>query len=118
MKKYYYYIPLIFLVVLFVLYLYAVSGEQRITPQQAKKLIEQGAKVVDVRTDIEWNLGHHPKAIHIPSATLKDQKILNKEDTFVVYCNTGQRARAAAETLKSQGYTKVFYIASSYVTLL
>lgn len=100
-------------------YMYSMTGEQKISPEQAKKLIEKGAKVVDVRTNIEWNLGHFPGAFHIPATQLKNTKLpFSKDDVVIIYCNTGQRARAAAETLMSMGYEKTFYVASSYVSLL
>ena len=41
----------------------------------------------------------------------------NKKRNIVVYCNTGQRARSAAEYFKSYGYENVFYIAGSYSSL-
>jgi rhodanese-related sulfurtransferase len=96
-----------------------MTGEQKILPSEAKKMIEKGAKVVDVRTKIEWNLGHYPDAFHIPANTLKQTKLpFSKDDVVIVYCNTGQRARSAAEVLANLGYERVFYIASSYVSLL
>lgn len=106
-------------ILLIVAYAYSMTGEQKISSEQAKKLIKNGAHVVDVRTNIEWNLGHFPGALHIPVSKLKSTKIpLSKDDVIVVYCNTGQRSRAAAELLKSLGYEKTYYVASSYVSLL
>ena len=43
---------------------------------------------------------------------------INKNDGILVYCNTGQRARKAAEKLKKLGFKNVFYIASTYKTIL
>lgn len=109
----------IILTLLVVAYIYSMTGEQKITIEESKKLIEQGAKVLDVRTDIEWNLGHYPRAFHIPVTKLKTIKLpFEKNDVIIVYCNTGQRARAAAEILRELGYEKTFYISSSYVSLL
>jgi rhodanese-related sulfurtransferase len=103
----------VLMLLLTVAYTYAMSGEQRISSEHAKKLIQQGATVVDVRTDIEWNLGHYPGAIHTLSSVPAD-----KDAVIIVYCNTGQRSRAAAETLREKGYSRVYYISSSYVSLL
>jgi len=106
-------------VVLLAAYIYSESGSQKITTERAKALIKQGASVVDVRTDIEWNLGHYPNAIHIPTADIKHQNFLkDKNEVIIVYCNTGQRARVAAEALRDQGFKNVFYISSTYVSLL
>ena len=106
-------------ILLMVAYAYSITGEQKISSEQAKKLIKNGAHVVDVRTDIEWNLGHFPGAVHVPVNKLKTTKLpFSKQDVIIVYCNTGQRSRAASEILKTLGYERVYYISSSYVTLL
>lgn len=110
----------IILLLLFIIaYVYTLTGEQKISSERAKELIEKGARVIDVRTNIEWNLGHYPDALHVPVNKLKSTKLpLSKNDVIIVYCNTGQRARAAAEILMSLGYEKTYYIASSYISLL
>lgn len=100
---------------------YSLLSPLRVTPAEAKRLIKEGAKVVDVRTDIERStLGHYPEDVHIPAGALKHSAgaQLNKNDHIVLYCNSGQRARKAAETLQELGYPKVHYIAGSYTTLM
>ncbi len=94
-----------------------------ISSQEAKQEIAKGTFpiVLDVRTDLEYNLGHYPEAIHIPTAELAESvetKIPQKNKGILVYCNTGQRARYAADLLKAKGYKNVRYIAGSYLTLL
>jgi len=37
---------------------------------------------------------------------------------LLVYCNTGQRARFAAEKLEGLGFKDVYYIAGLYTSLL
>lgn len=100
---------LFFLVVLALLYWYSMSGEQRISIEEAKK---SDARFVDVRTDIEWNLGHLPNAIH------GTKFLTDKDEMYILYCNTGQRARLEAERLRDRGFKNVRYISSSYVSLL
>lgn len=76
--------------------------------------------MIDVRTDTEVKtLGADPRAIHIPAAELdsRTSELPDKNKHIVLYCNTGQRARAAAEKLQRFGYTKVHYIVGSYTTL-
>lgn len=92
----------------------------RVTASQAKTIIENGAKVVDVRTQPEWGMGHHPEAIHLPVSQIQTDanKLLNTKDHIIVYCNTGTRARAAATTLKDMGYQHVKYVAETYHELL
>lgn len=61
-----------------------------------------GAVLVDVRERHEWDAGHLPKALHWPggSGPLGDAA---PDALFAVYCETGQRARAAAGELRRQG---------------
>jgi len=91
--------------------------EQRITTKEAAELIQkEGARVVDVRTQAEWNAGHFPSAIHIPASRIGEEapKKLDRTDTIIVYCNTGTRARNAAIILKELGFTRTYYIAETY----
>jgi phage shock protein E len=108
------------LAIIAALQFYAYSGAQMITATQAKRMAFE--KIVDLRTDFEWSIGHHPEAVHLPGLSLSpeaaDAAGLKKGDRILVYCNTGQRARRAAELLKSYGYEKVYYIPGSYVDLL
>jgi phage shock protein E len=99
----------------------------RISPDKAKVLIQEEkergtgtVKVVDVRTDTEWSLGHYPSAIHLPASRIREDamKILRKGETIIIYCNTGTRARLAALDLEEMGFKKVYYIAETYQSLL
>ena len=100
---------------------YTMTGSQLITSKKAKRLIKSGKikRVIDVRTDTEWRLGHYPGAVHIPvnKITKKTTSKLPKKG-LLVYCNTGQRARFAAEKLVELGFKQVYYIAGHYSSLL
>lgn len=102
---------------------YTFNSPLRISSEEAKKAIAEGKFpiVLDVRTNLEYNLGHYPEAVHIPTATLKEeveQRLQDKNTPVLVYCNTGQRSRAAAEVLKAKGYKTVRYITGPYWSLL
>ena len=100
---------------------YTYMGQNLISASEAKRLIKKGKikKVIDVRTITEYRLGHYPRALHIPV-----NKINKKTTTelpkkgLLVYCNTGQRARFAAEKLEELGFQDVYYIAGTYKGLL
>lgn len=94
-----------------------------IKAEDAKKALadKEFPIVLDVRTDMEYNLGHYPDALHIPTAKLDseiERQVPNKNKGILVYCNTGQRSRYAADLLKSKGYTNVRYITGPYWSLL
>lgn len=107
---------------------YTFSGVQLMKSSEAKTKIKTGEikHVVDVRTKMEWDLGHYPNAIHMPtgsySSKIWNKKVsqynIKKTDGIVVYCNTGQRARNIAEKIAKLGYTKVFYIAGHYSSIM
>jgi len=102
---------------------YTYSGAQLLSSKEAKnKIKKDNALVIDVRTQTEWNLGHLKNAKHLPTSNIDEKntnRVLgkNKQRDVIVYCNTGQRARRAAELFKSYGYINVFYIAGTYKSL-
>jgi phage shock protein E len=85
---------------------YTFTGENLVSSSEAKKMIRSGKikKVVDVRTLTEYRLGHYPRALHLP-VTKMNEKTTNElpKKGLLVYCNTGQRARIAAEKLIELG---------------
>jgi len=123
MYSFLFWILFIFLQILYVMAKYTYNGDQLITSRDAKKSITKGdiQHVVDVRTPAEYQLGHFEGSKHIPVHLMSKSELkkagIGKSDSILVYCNTGQRARFAAEKMKRLGYTKVQYIAGSYTSL-
>jgi phage shock protein E len=102
---------------------YTYASPLWISAEDAKKALynREFPVVLDVRTDMEYKLGHYPEAVHIPTAKLVDEverRIPDKQTGILVYCNTGQRSRHAADVLKSKGYKNVRYISGPYWSLL
>lgn len=98
---------------------YAVTGKGLVSSEKAKKMILSGEikMVVDVRTKFEWDRGHYKGAKHIPVTSLSPDKFKGVK-SVLVYCNTGQRARAAAETIRGYGVPNVYYIEGGYWTIV
>ncbi len=71
--------------------------------------IKAGARVVDVRTPVEYADGFYPRAINIPLAVLPARMAeLGPKDTpIVLYCASGSRSGFGARLLKQAGYTDV-----------
>ena len=102
---------------------YTFNSPLLISSEDAKKELAAGTFpiVLDVRTDMEYNLGHYPEAVHIPTAKLAtevERVLPDKEKGILIYCNTGQRSRFAADMLKAKGYKNVRYISGPYWSLL
>ena len=104
------------------LYKYAMTGAAYISAEDAKKILAENKVdiVLDVRTNMEYNLGHYPNAKHIPITLLKERapnELPDRMAHILVYCNTGQRSRKASEILLAMGYKNVHYIAGPYTSL-
>lgn len=104
------------------LYKYALSGAAYISAEDAKKKLDNNEIdiILDVRTNMEYNLGHYPNAKHIPVDLLNQRapsEIPDRSSRILIYCNTGQRSRKASEIMMGLGYKNVRYIAGPYTSL-
>lgn len=83
------------------------------TPMDPKQLIANGAFVLDVRNQDEWDAGHLPTAKLVPvdqvGGKLKDIESWagGKDKPIVVHCKAGGRAGRARTTLMAAGFTNV-----------
>lgn len=67
-------------------------------------------QLIDVREINEFKEGHLPNAINIPSngLILNFASLLkNKEQTYYIYCLSGQRAGRVCNTLTKNGYNVI-----------
>ena len=84
----------------------------KIDAEKAKKWIEEEkAVLLDVREQEEYQKGHIHKSICIPLIQLSDETgklMLDKEDSIIVCCQSGNRSRQGAEVLKLLGYENVY----------
>jgi len=85
---------------------------------EAKRMIEAGAHVIDVRQPEEWNRGHIPQAELVPldgiysfGKALKELNVPTDEDVIFV-CAMGQRSASAAEIALVAGLSKVYNLAN------
>ena len=82
-----------------------MSEPREVSREEAKKLIEEGAQLVDVRADHEWELGRIEGAAHLPLAELAERSgEIDKERPVVLYCRGGNRSTMAAQALAAEGY--------------
>ncbi len=84
----------------------------------AKRMVEEGALVIDVRQIDEWNRGHIPEAELVPitgiysfGKALKDLELPEDEDVIFV-CASGQRSATASEIALVAGFKKVYNLAN------
>ncbi|HEY9032328.1 MAG TPA: cyclic nucleotide-binding domain-containing protein [Pseudomonadales bacterium] len=76
-----------------------------ITAGNLQGFLQTGAQLLDVRTEAEYSLGHHPQAINLPLnlAYLKS-RVLDREKRYITYSVSEERAKAAAFLLNEQGF--------------
>lgn len=116
----------LFVVILIILFTgiiyYTFFSKLRVSAFDAKNIINKyNAKVIDVRTVFEWNYGHYKNAINMTEKDINLENLaknnISKNDFIIVYCNTGQRARSAAEKIYNLGFKNVKYIVEPYTFL-
>jgi rhodanese-related sulfurtransferase len=78
---------------------------REISRDEAQKLIEDGAQLVDVRADHEWDAGRIAGATHLPLDELVERAgEIDKDRPVVLYCRGGNRSSMATEALAAAGY--------------
>jgi len=72
---------------------------------EARKLIDEGAQLVDVRAEHEWEAGRIAGARHLPLAELAERTgELDRERPVVLYCRGGTRSTMATDALADAGF--------------
>ena len=67
--------------------------------------IPEGAAIIDVREDDEWEAGHIEGAIHVPLGELPTRlDDLPLDDDMYVICRTGGRSNRAVAWLNQNGF--------------
>jgi rhodanese-related sulfurtransferase len=85
-----------------------VSLPAEITVDQAAKMRDQGAFMLDVREPNEWTQFHIPGATLIPLGSLPGRlNEVPKDRDVVVVCRTGHRSAQGRDILLNSGFTKV-----------
>ena len=88
----------------------ARGGGQSVGPMDAVRLMNQGAVLVDVRSQAEFDSGHIIDARHVPQDQLSggtEALRKYKDKVVIACCESGMRSGAAARVLRAQGFTKV-----------
>jgi hydroxyacylglutathione hydrolase len=80
---------------------------QQISPLELHN--HPSVRILDVRSDREWQKGRIEGAVHIMCGHLADRlaEFSSKSDPWVVYCGTGYRSTVAASILQRAGFTNV-----------
>ena len=77
--------------------------------EEARQALEGGAVVVDARSAMEFQGGHHEGAVNYPAgdAAKAVKRLRDKKRAVVVYCASGARSRRMADALGQAGFGRV-----------
>lgn len=92
----------------FVIFISSCGNAQQ-SPRELKKVIDNGAMLVDVRTPQEFAEGSVKGAVNIPLNTIENNlDKFDKKKDIVLFCRSGNRSSQAETILKKNGFTKVY----------
>src|SRR6185312_7378724 len=97
-----------------------MSDPKRVSPTEAKALLDQGYTYLDVRSEPEFAAGHPTGALNVPFAHAGPggmkpnpdflpvvQALFPKDATLVLGCAAGGRSLNAARAMIGAGYTQI-----------
>lgn len=81
-----------------------------ISSVQAVQLINQGARVVDIRDKAQFDTGHIVNAINIPAAELDGEgsNLPKKAKSIILVCDNGAKSSQCLAPIKKSGRENVF----------
>ena len=75
----------------------------QVDPVEARRQVsEEGALLIDVREQFEWDAGHAPEAVHVPLGSLSLDDV-EGASAVVAVCRSGSRSDRAAQALQAAG---------------
>ncbi|MDF1874578.1 sulfurtransferase [Sulfurimonas sp. SAG-AH-194-I05] len=88
-----------------------LDSDELVSLLEARELGMVNFSVVDVREDMEWQMGHIKGADHlIPTSSFfptLEEKNLSKDENIILYCHVGSRSAHVARILGDMGYSKI-----------
>jgi len=85
------------------------SKVSALSSAQAVRLINQGAKVIDIRDRAQFDSGHIVDSINVPAPDLDGgHKRLKNAKTIILICDNGSKSRQSIATLKNEGLENIF----------
>ena len=86
--------------------------EEGIDYTELKSLLKnEGTILIDVRSPQEYQEGHLNQAINIPFYELVsdiDEKVKDKDNSIILYCQSGIRSSKVIKELKKLGYNNIY----------
>ena len=95
----------------------ARSRVREVSVEETKQRMRRGARVIDVREDSEWEIGHVRGAEHLGKGVIErdvELAIPDKAAELILYCGGGYRSALAADVIQKMGYGNVWSMAGGW----
>lgn len=94
----------------------APGGAPEVDADEARRLFENGAQLIDVREPWEWATSHIPGATLIPMGEVPSRlSEIDPNRPVVVHCAVGARSAKIVEALRQAGYAQALNLAGGIV---
>ena len=90
---------------------------REISVDDARARMAAGARLIDVREDGEWDVGHADGAEHIGKGIIErdvETRVPDPSTELLLYCGGGFRSALAVDALQRMGYTNVFSVTGGW----
>ncbi|OUU80308.1 MAG: hypothetical protein CBC38_02640 [Gammaproteobacteria bacterium TMED78] len=82
----------------------------QVNSSDAIKLINDGAKLIDIRSSDKFKTGHIVNSKNLPPGNINSKKLKakDKDKVFLIICDNGNDSGKYANSLKEDGFNKIF----------
>jgi rhodanese-related sulfurtransferase len=95
----------------------AKSRVKEVSVDETLERMKDGAVLIDVREDNEWNFAHAKDAVHLGRGIIERDiigKYSDKNTELILYCGGGFRSALAGDMLQKMGYANVWSMAGGW----
>jgi rhodanese-related sulfurtransferase len=95
----------------------ARSRVREVEVGQALERVREGARLIDVREDNEWQRGHAAGAEHLSRGVIErdiEREVPDHATELILYCGGGYRSALACDNLQRMGYNNVYSLAGGW----
>jgi rhodanese-related sulfurtransferase len=95
----------------------AKSRVKEVSVDETLTRINDGANLIDVREDNEFEAGHAKDALHMGRGIIERdivEKFSDKDGELILYCGGGYRSALSADMLQKMGYRNVWSMAGGW----
>jgi rhodanese-related sulfurtransferase len=95
----------------------AKSRIKEVSVEETRERMKDGANLIDVREDNEFDAAHASGAIHMGRGIIERdivEKFPGKDAELILYCGGGYRSALSADMLQKMGYRNVWSMAGGW----